>query len=121
MNGITLTVGTRDFSSRLSSYEVLREVTYKSVSTNRLGVEKPKGQRIRTAISFSLLPTTAANAALDYTALKGESVEVTFTDPYTNSVRTINCRVVSDIAVTFANGSYYLASQDIQLRQNEVE
>lgn len=120
----TLVINGRDFTSRLASMTVSKEVTYKSVITTRDGVEKVQNQFIRTIIDFSLLPSTPSQIAADFSVLKGTALSVRYYDPYIGGARVRDMRVDGDLQelfmLTSINGQWYYNCKNIKLRQNGV-
>ena len=117
---VTLTIGSRDFSGRLSTYKVTKETAYQSVVTTMGGVEHIAGVMSRDIITFSLLPANDETADADYDALRPRVVQVTFTSPYTNANSTKQMRVDCDLeqiyGLTSIDGHKYYKGEEITLR-----
>lgn len=119
-----LIVGRRDFTNRIGSINVIKEITYKSVITTRDGIEKPSQQRLRTMIEFTLLPASPDVIAADLAELVGLNLLVQYTDPYTNNTATKVMRLDGQMEEVYAlssvNGKNYYIGKKIRLRQNGV-
>lgn len=117
---ITLTISGRDFSPRLSTYNVTKETAYQTSVTTMGGVEHVAGVLSRDIVTFSLWPSQDAVADDDYAALRPRIVSVTFTNPFTNANSTKQMRVTSDLSQVFgivsANGHIYYRGGEISLR-----
>lgn len=129
MTSLTLIINGRDFSSRISTYRVSYEVTYKKVTTTLSGKEIVTRKRMRPIITFTLLPYTDATAKDDYDVLKSPTLTVKFTDPDAAVVNgdntlTKTMRVTGNLEHTFGldsiNGNRYYKGRAITLRSNEV-
>ena len=117
---ITLTLNGRDFSGRVSTYDVKKERIAGPVVTTLDDVEHAPKLKDRDVITFTLWPMTPAMAALDYTALSTGQFSGTYTDPYGNTTRTKTVRVVSDLDAAFGinspDGNVYYKGAAIVLR-----
>lgn len=98
---ITLTVNGLDLSGKLSTYRTVKRVTYTDVLTALDGTEYPFPGATKTEIVFSLLPMTDDESAALYNALSGLVFEATYTDQHTDTDRTANVRVTSNIESAF--------------------
>ena len=117
---VTLTIGSRDFSSRLATYNVTKETAYQTLVTTMGGTEHPAGVMSRDIITFSLIPMDTATAAADYQALSARILSVTFTNPHANASSTKQMRVDTDLEAVFGlkgvdNNNYY-RGEEITLR-----
>lgn len=119
---ITLTFNNRDFSARVSTYEVNKLVEQVKLITTMDGVEHAV-QRTRDVVTFSLFPYNDTTATADYNALKALQATGRYTDPNTGSVSERTLRVVSDINSTFGlksvDGNRYYKGGKITLRAVE--
>ncbi len=119
---ITLTFNNRDFSARVSTYEVNKLVEQIKLITTMDGVEHAV-QRTRDVVTFSLFPYNDTTATADYNALKVLQATGRYTDPNTGSVSERILRVVSDINSTFGlksvDGNRYYKGGKITLRAME--
>ena len=117
---VTLTIGGRDFSGRLSVYNVTKETAYQSVVTTMGGVEHVAGVMSRDIITFSLWPSSDETADDDYTALRPRILSVTFTNPHTDATSTKQMRVDSNLEQVFGltsiDGHKYYKGGEIVLR-----
>ena len=117
---ITLIINNRDFSDRLSTYQVTKETGFGSVVATLGGVEHVGGRTSRDLVTFTLLPGDDKTARRDYRALQRRVVKCTYYNPHTGVRRTRDMRVVSDLSQTFglraANGSRYYKSGAVTLR-----
>lgn len=125
MIDVTLTVGTRNFSSRLSTYAVPKEVEYAKTITTIDGTERYIGRRDRDVVRFSLIPTSESDALADYTALSGGTVTVSYTDPNGGITKSnVEMSVSSNIEKVFAlksvDGNRYYKGGEIVLRATHV-
>lgn len=101
--GVTLKIAGVDFSSRVSTYAVTKEVTYRKIVTTLDDVEHAYPGKMRDILAVSLFPMTEDEATALYTALNTFSVTVIYTDPNksgTTSTKTM--RVTSNIEQVFA-------------------
>lgn len=118
---VTLTIGERDFSSRLSIYKVEKKLEYDSVITTMDGVEHFAYPRKRYTITFMPIPFNTLVAAADYAELATGVVTVTFTDPDVGTNPVVrSCRVASDLNTVFGidsvDGYVYYKRGEIVLR-----
>ena len=104
---ITLTLNGRDFSSRVSTYNLKKERIVGPVVTTLDDVEHAPRLKDRDVITFTLFPATPAVAALDYSALSSGQFVGTYTDPNGNTTKTRTLRVDSDL-----NAAYGIVSPD---------
>lgn len=116
---ITLTLNSRDFSSRVSTYEVRKVVETVKTITTMDGTEYAL-QRIRDQITFSLIPFDEETATADYNALNDLQFSASYTDPNTGSAAVKTVRVKSDLDAVFGlksiNGKRYYKGGKIVLR-----
>lgn len=122
MTGLTLSIAGVDFSSSVSTYKVMKEVTYKKIITTLDDVEHPYPGKLRDILSVSFLPMTEAEATRLYTALNRLSVSVIYTDPSKSGATTTKTmRVTSNIEAVFAlksvDGKRRYTGGEIELRE----
>ena len=121
---VTLMIGNRDLSSRLSKYKVTKEVNYATVVTTMDGTERASVPMERDIISFRLWPQTGYVAALVYAALAEGVVTATYTDTATGQIKNARVRVITSLANAFAltspDSSVYYKGEEILLRAVEV-
>lgn len=77
---ITLTIDDISLSSRLSTYSVTQEVTYRKIITTLDETEHPYPGKIRPIINFSLIPGTDEDDATLYQTLEKLIFDVTYTE-----------------------------------------
>lgn len=118
---ITFTVNGLDLHSRLSTYKVTEENTYRKVITALDDTEYPYPRTSKTILTFSLLPMTDEESKTVYTALTDFVFFVTYTNPHTDRDETRKVRVTSDIESTFAllsvDGKRRYKGSTVQLRE----
>lgn len=116
---ITLTLNGRDFSGRVSTYEVKKIVETVASVTTLDGTEHVI-QRTRDQITFSLIPYSDAVATADYNALKTLQFSASYTDPNSSSAASKTLRVASDLESAFGlrsvDGNRYYRGGKIVLR-----
>ena len=121
---ITLTINNVDFSSRVLTYAVRKEITYGKTYTAVSGKEFVRRKRIRPIILFTLMPYADEQAASDYNVLKSSVLTATFTDPDTNNTLTKEVRLMTNIEHIFLldsiDGNRYYKGGTIQLRSTTV-
>lgn len=119
---ITLTFNNRDFSARVSTYEVKKLVEQVKLITTMDGTEHAV-QRIRDVVTFSLIPYKETVSTADYNALKVLQAVGSYTDPNTGNVSVRTLRVVTDIDSVFGiksvDGNRYYKGGKITLRAVE--
>ena len=117
---ITFEIDETVFDTRLSTYNVTKEIKYQNVITTLDGTEHPIGMKKRTVITFSLLPYDDDSAADDYEVLSSSPLSVEYTDPYTGETQTENMRVDTDLESVFlldsVDGNRYYKGGEITLR-----
>ena len=117
---ITLIINNRDFSQRLSNYQVTKETGYGSVAVTLGGTEFVGGRTSRDLVTFTLLPGDDRTARQDYRALMRRVVRCTYYNPHTGVCRTQDMRLVSDLSQAFGlrsgDGSRYYKSGAVTLR-----
>ena len=117
---VTLTIGTTSLASNLSTYKVTKETAYQTLVTTMGGVEHPAGVQSRDIITFSLLPADTASYASIYSVLAPRILNVTYTNPYTNTSTTKQMRVDTDLEQVFGlkstDGKNYYKGEEIVLR-----
>ena len=117
---ITLVVNGLDLHSKLSYYNVTKEITYKKIVTTLDGKEHPSNGIKRDIITFSLLPLTDAESKSLYDAISGLVFQATYTDTYTNTDSQNTVRMVSNLESTFllksTDGKRRYKGEMIQLR-----
>ena len=122
MTDLTLSIAGVDFSARVATYKVTKEVTYKKVITTLDDVEHPYPGKFRDIISVGFYPMTEAEATALYEALNTFSVTVIYTDPNkSGTTSTKTRRVTSNIEQTFAlksvDGKRRYKGGEIELRE----
>lgn len=123
--GITLTINNVDFSDRVLTYTVRKEITYGKTYTSVSGKEFVRRKRIRPIVSFTLMPHDDAQALADYNVLKANVLTATFTDPdVSGTVLTKEVRLMTNLEHVFLldsiNGKRYYRGGTIQLRSTTV-
>lgn len=123
MIDVTFTLNNVDWSTKLSTYQVIVENEYPVVITTMDGTEHVY-KRKRPSIQFSLIPLTDAEVKSLYDCLVSHSISVSYTDPYTNTVVTANMRVTSNLINAFGlrsvDSNRYYKGTEIMLRQLTV-
>lgn len=119
---VTLITNGLDLSKRLSTYNVVKEITYKKVVTTMDDTEHPYPGAKKDVITFSLLPMTDAEGAEVYDALSLLIFDATFTAQYERGIDvTKRVRVTSNIESTFllmsVDGKRRYKGGEIQLRE----
>ena len=99
---ITLRIGALDAHEKVSTYNVRREVSYSKVITTMDDKEHAARSKDRYIVETSFLPMTEAEASEYYNSLMGDTVSVTFTDPYSGADIVKTMRVTSDLEAAFA-------------------
>lgn len=125
MIDVTFTIGSTDYHSLLSTYNVTHKVETRASVVTMDGTEHYALQR-RPVITFSLIPLTDDQTKSLYDLLSAGEVSVTYTDPYTYTAvtpsRTGVFRVASDLSSVFgvkSNDRYYKGGE-ITLQQRTV-
>lgn len=118
---VVLNINGRDFHARLASYNVKKDIKYKKIITT-IDQEEHVGNRYdKDVINFSIYPTTAEDAALDYEALSARVCEVVFTDPYINATSAKTMRITTPFDLSYAlrsiTGNDYYIPQRLELRE----
>lgn len=117
---ITLKLGTLDVHENVSTYNVRREVSYSKVITTMDDTEHASRSKDRYIVETSFFPMTEAESNAYYNALKGDTVSVTFTDPYSGADTVKTMRVTSDLEAAFAlvsvDGNRRYKGGTVQLR-----
>lgn len=118
---VTLIVNGLDLSSKLSTYSVTEEVTYRKVITTLDEVEHPYPGAKRTIIKFSLFPLTDEESAALYDALVGLIFQATYTNQYKRGDETKRVRLMTNLESAFAlksvDGKRRYKGSEIQLRR----
>lgn len=118
---ITLRIGALDVHEKVSTYNVRREVSYSKVITTMDDMEHAARSKDRYIVETSFFPMTEAESAEYYNALIGDTISVTFTDPYSGADIVKAMRVTSDIDAAFAlvsvDGNRRYKGGAIQLRE----
>ena len=99
---ITLRIGALDAHEKVSTYNVRREVSYSKVITTMDDKEHAARSKDRYIVETSFFPMTEAESMEYYNALMGNTVSVTFTDPYSGADIVKTMRVTSDLEAAFA-------------------
>ena len=118
---VTLIVNGMDLSSKLSTYSVTEEVTYRKVITTLDDVEHPYPGATRTTITFSLFPLTDEESAELYSALSALMFEATYTNQHKGVDETKRVRLMTSLESAFAlksvDGKRRYKGGEIQLRR----
>lgn len=96
---ITLTIDGLDLKSRVSTYSVTQEVTYRKVITTLDETEHPYPGAIRPIVNFSLMPGTDEEDSELYTTLKRLIYSVTYME--NGAELTKRMRLVSNLESLF--------------------
>lgn len=96
---ITLTIDGLALSSRLSTYSVTQEVTYRKIITTLDETEHPYPGKVRPIINFSLIPGTDEEDAALYEVLEKLVFNVTYTEKGEDV--TSQMRLVSNLESVF--------------------
>lgn len=115
---ITLTIDGLALSSRLSTYSVTQEVTYRKIITTLDETEHPYPGKVRPIINFSLIPGTDEEDAELYNTLENLIFNVTYTEKGVDVTRKM--RLVSNLESLFllksVDGKRRYRQGNIQLR-----
>lgn len=118
---IALQIGALDTHKKVSTYNVRREVSYSKVITTMDDTEHAARGKDRYIVETSFFPMTEEEATAYYEALKSETVNVVFTDPYGGTDKAKTMRVTSDIDAAFAlvsvDGKRRYKGGTVQLRE----
>lgn len=118
---IMLKLGTLDVHEKVSTYNVRREVSYSKVITTMDDTEHAARSKDRSIVETSFFPMTEAESTAYYNALMGDTVSVTFTDPYSGAGTVKTMRVTSDLEAAFAlvsvDGNRRYKGGAVQLRE----
>ena len=121
MMDLTLIVNGLNLSSKLSTYSVTEEVTYRKVITTLDDVEHPYPGTKRTTITFSLLPMTDEESTALYNKLGALVFDATYTNQYKSVDETNRVRLISNLESSFAlksiDGKRRYKGGEIQLRR----
>ena len=121
MMDVTLIVNGLDLSSKLSTYSVTEEVTYRKVITTLDDVEHPYPGAKRTTITFSLFPMTDEESTELYNKLGALVFEATYTNQYKSVDETNRVRLITNLQSSFAlksiDGKRRYKGGEIQLRR----
>lgn len=119
--GLTLVVNGLDLHSKLSTYVVTKEISYKKVITTLDNVDHPYPAARKIVISFSLFPLTDEESAELYNALYPMVFMAKFTNPYAARDEQKCVRITSNVESTFAlesiDGKRRYKGGTIQLRE----
>lgn len=96
---ITLIINGLALFSRLSTYSVTQEVTYRKIITTLDETEHPYPRKIRPIINFSLIPGTDEDDEILYNTLKNLIFNVTYTENGADVTRKM--RLVSNLESVF--------------------
>ena len=99
---VTLIVNGLDLSSKLSTYSVTEEVTYRKVITTLDDVEHPYPGAKRTTITFSLFPLTDDESAALYSTLSSLMFDATYTNQHKGLDETKRVRLMTNLESAFA-------------------
>ena len=117
---ITLTLNERDFSGRVSNYEVTHEPIPSKIITTLDSVEHVTINKFRTVIKFRLIPSSDETANDDYTALSAGVFAATYTDPQAGGDRSQTVRLTTNLSAAFGlrsiDGNRYYKGGEITLR-----
>lgn len=115
---ITLIIHGLVLSSRLSTYSVTQEVTYRKIITTLDETEHPYPGKIRPIINFSLIPGTDEDDEILYNTLKNLIFNVIYTENGADVIRKM--RLVSSLESVFlltsVDGKRRYKNGAIQLR-----
>lgn len=115
---ITLIINGLALSSRLSTYSVTQEVTYRKIITTLDETEHPYPRKIRPIINFSLIPGTDEDDEILYNTLKNLIFNVIYTENGADVIRKM--RLVSNLESVFlltsVDGKRRYKNGAIQLR-----
>ena len=118
---VTLIVNGLDLSSKLSTYSVTEEVTYRKVITTLDDVEHPYPGATRTTITFSLFPLTDDESAELYGALSALMFDATYTNQHKGVGETKRVRLMTNLESAFAlksvDGKRRYKGGEIQIRR----
>ena len=118
---ITLRFGTLDVHEKASTFNVRCEVRYSKVITTMDDTEHAARSKDRYIVETSFFPMTEAESTEYYNALMGDTVSVTFTDPYSGADTVKTMRVTSDLEAAFAlvsvDGNRRYKGGAVQLRE----
>ncbi len=121
MMDVTLIVNGLNLSSKLSTYSVTEEVTYRKVITTLDDVEHPYPGAKRTTITFSLFPLTDDESAELYSAISALVFDATYTNQYKSVDETNRVRLITNLESSFAlksiDGKRRYKGGEIQLRR----
>ena len=121
MMDVTLIVNGLNLSSKLSTYSVTEEVTYRKVITTLDDVEHPYPGAKRTTITFSLLPMTDEESTALYNKLGALVFDATYTNQYKGVDETNRVRLITNLESSFAlksiDGKRRYKGGEIQLRR----
>ena len=117
---VTLTFNGHDFSPVLSTYSVTYETEYRKVVKALDGTEYFGNPTRRPVVTFSLFPMTDAQAKEYYDALSIMIARCTYTDKATNTDRTLQMRLTTNLEYVFGlrsvDGNRYYKGGSITLR-----
>ena len=118
---VTLIVNGLDLSSKLSTYSVTEEVTYRKVITTLDDVEHPYPGAKRTTIIFSLFPLTDEESTSLYSAISALMFDATYTNQHKGVEETRRVRLMTNLESAFAlksmDGKRRYKGGEIQLRR----
>ena len=121
MMDVTLIVNGLNLSSKLSTYSVTEEVTYRKVITTLDDVEHPYPGAKRTTITFSLFPLTDEESTELYNKLGALVFDATYTNQYKSVDETNRVRLITNLESSFAlksiDGKRRYKGGEIQLRR----
>ena len=121
MMDVTLIVNGLDLSSKLSTYSVTEEVTYRKVITTLDDVEHPYPGAKRTTITFSLFPMTDEESTELYNKLGALVFDATYTNQYKGVDETNRVRLITNVESSFAlksiDGKRRYKGGEIKLRR----
>ena len=121
MMDVTLIVNGMNLSSKLSTYSVTEEVTYRKVITTLDDVEHPYPGAKRTTITFSLFPMTDEESTELYNKLGALVFDATYTNQYKSVDETNRVRLITNLESSFAlksvDGKRRYKGGEIQLRR----
>ena len=121
MMDVTLIVNGLNLSSKLSTYSVAEEVTYRKVITTLDDVEHPYPGAKRTTITFSLFPMTDEESTELYNKIGALVFDATYTNQYKGADETNRVRLITNLESSFAlksvDGKRRYKGGEIQLRR----
>lgn len=117
---VTFKINGTDYSRKLSTYHVYKEISTKYLLTTLNDEEIPGPASFRYIVEVSFWPMTDAESAAFFNDLNGIIAEIDFTDPDRNKDITKKMRLTTDIEKTFGlrsiDGNRYYKGGVLQFR-----